>query len=121
MSRDTVEIVENGRLVQTFAAPSKALWVKVTEMTKSVTTELPGSPVAEREGSSRADEGNNRIGNLEASDSTSVFVGDYHSEVAISHGSQTVGVALNIVSKASVKGNAKVRVGNKFGGRDPDE
>ena len=121
-SRDADEVVDDS-LVRDFARSSTTLRVIVTEVTKSFTTGLPGNPVTGRETNPEAKDGtsNNRIGELETSESGSVIVGNFHSETVMSHGSYRTDVALNVVTSASVKGNAKLRVGDKFGGRDPDE
>ncbi|KAJ4066662.1 hypothetical protein NW756_010173 [Fusarium oxysporum] len=116
---DPVEEVGDARLVRDFAQRSGTLRLNV----KSAHVNKEAAETGTVLGDDRAQQStsNNSIGDLKMSDTGRVVVGQYHSETAVASGSGRISGAINTVSTASVIGNAKLRVGDKFGGRDPDE
>ncbi|WAO93435.1 Hypothetical protein NCS54_01098300 [Fusarium falciforme] len=116
---DPVEEVGDARLVRDFARRSGTLRLNVKFAHVNKAAAETGTAL----GDDRVQQStsNNSIGDLKMSDTGRVVVGQYHSETAVASGSGGISGAINTVTTASVIGEARLRVGDKFGGRDPDE
>ncbi|EXL51563.1 hypothetical protein FOCG_09487 [Fusarium oxysporum f. sp. radicis-lycopersici 26381] len=113
---DPTEEVGDDRLVRDVARRPGTLRLNIRPTSATANDIASGSESGRNEQVS----GNNTIRDLDMDQTGRANVGQWHSEIALASGSGNIRGAINKVGSARITGNAGLRVGDKFGGIDPD-